>query len=939
MRYLSDKKNLKIFFCLGLISFWVNALLFAQTPPEYKIEAVLDTTNHTIKANQLITFTNDSKNPVSEVFFHIYPNRKYTEKEKAFLYRYAAYFKIKPFPDGFQSGGLKIGYIKTDAQNLNYDIEGSDQTILKVNLPKPLSPGASIKLKIAFEVAIPHAIGRFGWHKDIIALCRWYPMLSVLNEQGWCNWPSYPYHQPYFSDAANYKLKLTVPQNQTVIHTGLLKEETANSDGTKTVFLETEFPVRDFGLAVSASYKVYSLDFGGVKINSYYLAGTEFFAKKAAESSRDLMGFYTKKFGPYPYKEFSIAPVYLGYGGTQLSNLVFIDTRAYYLPRFLVRYFDFLIAHETGHQWLYNLVGSDECNQMWIDEGFNSYFILQYLEAKYGKDAKVMVLPEFLKPVIPNFSFRQGSIDRYVYTVKNGLDRPVLGSLSSFQEPSSIFSITYSKGSRVVAMLNYILGDEAFGRLMKRYFKEYRFKNISVGEIRRIAEEESKKDLKEFFKAWLNTKEFCDYAVKAVDKNKVVIEKIGAIAMPVQTKIMLKSGREVIDNWDGVSKEHRIILNDGDVVKSVYIDPETELLEPDKVNNHWPIPLNAQPVPLYFFAYEVPVFLPQDKYSWIFGPQVTEGLGFKTSFQRPNDFIAYASSGYNFDSANINSRAGYQIKHLFNRQLSAGVEVFKIDDTDGKENTQGLKGYLRQELWPVPYGLSQVNDQITLYFLRDTEIKNTYLLGLENINNLHYRKTDEAIIGLALNLDRSGTFPDPQMGWKFGAVQELAGHMFGGDEYFWRESFELTKYHSFIPSQTLATHFKIGWGTPDDKNLFQLGGPLGLRGYPRKSIEGAKAILANIEYRFPVLKDTHLRVLDNIINFSSLGGVVFFDAGKAWFNDFDKMDFKKDVGLGLRLGIDIAGFLENVILRLDFARAVRDKKEDNRVWFGINHAF
>ena len=447
------------FFLAGFLYF-ASGGAYAYQPPKYEIEARIDILKHTVSAKQKVTFTNNSDKPADALYFHIYPRRKYTQKEKDFILRYAAYFKVNPFPEGFQSGDLILKAVSGKGKGLTHSIEGEDQTILRVDLEGLLAPGESIEIGLDYQVVIPHSYGRFGWHKNIISLLRWYPMLSVLDNQGWHNYPFYPYHQPYFSEAADYSVKLTLPRDQVVIHSGLLKTESQNSDGTKTLSLESEHPLRDFGLSLSPEYKLESAEVEGVKINYYYLPGDDFYARKAIESAKDLMAFYAKEFTPYPYSEFNIAPVYLGYGGTQSSNLILIDTRAYHLPKFLVRYFDFLIAHETGHQWFYNLVGSDEYREMVIDEGINSYWILRYLENKYGEDAGVMVLPQALQWFIPNFSFLRAQTDRYGFAAKNGLDgSPVISDLSSFKEPSSIFSITYGKGSKIWDMLKSVMGD------------------------------------------------------------------------------------------------------------------------------------------------------------------------------------------------------------------------------------------------------------------------------------------------------------------------------------------------------------------------------------------------------------------------------------------------------------------------------------------------
>src|SRR3989338_6474378 len=287
----SKKNNSLSFLSVFSIIFVLCSVCFAYEYPKYEIEARVDTAGHIIRAKQKVTLVNNSDKAVKEAYFHIYPNRKYTEKEKRFISRYAAYFKVNLFPEGFQSGSIKINSVSSSGQSLKYQIEGEDQTILKVELEKEVVVGSSAVLELEYQVEIPHAYGRFGRNKNITSLLRWYPMLSVLDKEGWHNYPFYPYHQPYFSDAANYSVRLTVPREQIVIHSGVLKNQSENADGTKTLFLESELPLRDFGLALSPDYKVQSLDAGGIKINSYYLEGDDFYAQKAEEYARGLMEF------------------------------------------------------------------------------------------------------------------------------------------------------------------------------------------------------------------------------------------------------------------------------------------------------------------------------------------------------------------------------------------------------------------------------------------------------------------------------------------------------------------------------------------------------------------------------------------------------------------------------------------------------------------------
>lgn len=952
-KFSTQISNAKIkvspFVIYALYLFWMSNFgicnpVYAWEPPRYEIDAFVDTANHKITAKQKVSFTNNYEGQLNEIYFHIYPHRKYTEQEKEFILRYAGYFKIDPYPEGFQSGDLKIIAVKSNDKVLSYSVEGKDKTLLKVNLSNLLSPGQTVDLEIDFMVDIPHSYGRFGWHNDIITLIRWYPILSVYDEEGWHNYPFYIYHQPYFSQASFYKVKLTLPKREVVAHTGILKEEISNPKGTKTLILETGFPVRDFSLGISPDFKLFSLESDNIKINSFYLNGNAERSKQAAICARDLIHFYSRHFGSYPYKEFNIVPSFLGHGGHESSNLIFIDTRVYKLPHFLNRYFYFLISHETGHQWFYNIIGSNEYKETFLDEGLNSYWTIRYLEDKYGEDAYVMELPKVFKWFIPNFTFRDSMLARYIYMAKRGLDRPIIGELSSFQEPSSIFALTYGKGAGVIWALNSLLGEDKFLKVMQRYTQDFRFKNAKLKDLIRLCQEETAQDLSDFFRDWLYTDKSCDYAVKSVECDKVVLENRGKIQMPIETEIIFADGSQSFDSWDGKGGYRVISLPENRQVKKVNIDTKGALiLDIDQTNNHWSRDLNIKPVPLYFFAYEIPVFLPRDAMCLVFGPDFSsEGVGLKSSLQKPDDNIFYVSSSYDFNGEQVKTRLGYEFRHLFNKMLSLGFEIFSYESSNDKENLKGGKIFLRQELWPASYGITEINDHITIYLIRDREFEKSYLLsGLEDIEHLNYLKKDEAILGITAFLGRYGPYSDPDYGYKIIPTLESAGHFLGGKTSFWRTSVELDNYKSISASwaHKLASRIKFGWGESSDKVLFRLGGDEGLRGYGRKTIRGSRMLLGSLEYRARLISDCTLYLLDNIIHLENIQVVPFFDIGKAWRADFNDADFKKDAGLGFRFYVNLAGFLEKIVLRLDFAQAINEPKEKPHIWFSISHTF
>ena len=911
--------------------------------PVYTIQARLDAESRILHVRQTVTWTNPGPGPLKTLVFHVYPNRRYSRDEQDFMYRFGGYFKVNPFPEGFPVKTMDVLAVEAQGRSLAYEITGADQTLLNIRLPAPLEEGQTVEIDLEYTLFLPHAYGRYGWHGSIIKLSRWYPVLAVYQDGTWNTAPFFPFHRPFFSESARYDVSLDTPADYVVVHTGQKTREDVSGTRKKT-FLKTALPVREFTLALSPDFRVVEDTADGITVKSYYLPGRETAARRALADARDMMRYYTGLFGPLPYTDFSIAPVHLGYGGEQMGNMIFLDTRVYALPRFLDRYFDFLVSHETGHLWFYNLVGMDEFSQMWLEEGVNSYFVSEHLASKYGEEAEIPDYPRWMggfTGVLPRLTFKRTRDFRYLMLAKSGIDHPVIDNLSGFQEPSSIFSLTYGKGSRVLAMLRYYLGPEDFSRVFKRIFKEYRFANLDMKDFIMICEEESGQPLNWFFDQWLYKSGYLDVAVAGVTGRTITLKNRGSIQAPVPVEVTFADRSRKTFIWDSRQEAQTITLEGP--VRSAAVDPEGIFLDIDKTNNHWPRKYHFNPVPVYWGLYDIPLFLPDDGYNVVLGPEAADsGLGVKASLQKPYDWVTYAGTDYELGERLQHSRVGAQLKNVFRSPASAGFEFANVKDfDDGADDLASGKLYLRQELWPAAYGLLEDNDHWTLYLVRNQRLSDRHdaVPPREEDRQRDYSRREESIVGAALHLNRSGPYPDPRQGWKLDAACESAGHFWGADQYFYRTDAAFTVIHPLTPQTRVAARIKTGWGYPDNKELFYLGGMDGLRGYKRKDVRGANVLLGNLEYRFPLAPSARVAVADNLLGLDSLGGVIFFDAGQAWMSRFGEPGFKKDAGVGLRFKINIGSFLEQAVVRLDVARALGEAKQDTRFWLGVNHAF
>ncbi len=938
-------KKFKFLICIWLfvLIFFPSAKVFAFEDIRYDISAQFNPEEKSIRAHETVTFKNNSGQSLGEIYFRVYPNHKYSGEEKKELYEYATYFKVNPYPNGFDPGAFQIKAIQMTQprpEALSYAFEGDDQTLMRVALPQPLGNGESITMEIEFSLKIPHRIGRYGWHKNTFALNRWYPLLGVFDKTGWHKDPDYLLHMPYMSEAAFYRFKLNVPEDFIVALGCDEVNEERMSDGRKLISASSSQPLRELTLALSKDYHVYELQENGIKIQSFYFQKDKEYGRKAAEFAADLIRFYSKHFGSYPYKQFSIAPVYLGYGGSQNAGIIFIDLRAYEMPKFLIRYFDFLISHETGHQWWYSMVGTDEYRQVWLDEGFNTYWTQRYLENKYGTDAKIVVMPRWLEYFIPDPTFRRIRDYQYLYFARRGLDQSIVTELPSFYEPSLIFTMAYGKGSAVVRMFAAYVGEEKFSKIMRTYFQRYQYQNATIGDFIKVCEEVTGEDLKWFFDEWLYGTGLCDYALRR-QKGKLVLEKLGRVTMPVETKLEFQDGTQEIISSSGKERSETIDIPKDKKLKSASLDYEEKLLDIDRVNNHLPRKLDVKFVPIYLWLYDYPLFLKEDAYNWVTGPSFSAyGLGLRTSFQKPDDYIVYAASHYQLNSSAVNSSVGFEKMGFLHQYMSWGAEFFNRDSkNDEEDDLRWYKLYIRREL-SLGEGFFEPASHLTFYLLHNWSLGNSGFLGsAEDAKSLRYRQKQETIFGVAFYDSHAGSLPDPSTGYKLVATGEVAGHILNGSDAFSRVVLEFDKYIGLFDDHKLAIRLKGAGGIPKNKYLFYLGSDTELRGYDFKDIKGSSMLLASFEYRFPLIKDIDARLPYNIFNLDKVQGVLFFDTGSAWFNEFNEPGFKKDVGFGLRFYFNIAGAAEKFALRLDIAYPLSSEEKDTHVWVGINQAF
>lgn len=200
------------------------------------------------------------------------------------------------------------------------------------------------------------------------------------------------------------------------------------------------------------------------------------------ELSRRALEFFTARIGPYPFEKLANVQATGFEGGTEYASAIFYGEHGVNSGRGPV-------VHEIAHQWWGNSVTERDWDDVWLSEGFATYFALLFTEHDEGRDAFVDGVTR--------------TRERVLQLERKLPDTPVvLRNWPQTGEPNN--GLVYQKGAWVLHMLRAEVGTELFWKAIREYYRRYRDQNASTAELRAVFEQVSGKPLDWFFAQWLN---------------------------------------------------------------------------------------------------------------------------------------------------------------------------------------------------------------------------------------------------------------------------------------------------------------------------------------------------------------------------------------------------------------------------------------------------
>jgi len=205
-----------------------------------------------------------------------------------------------------------------------------------------------------------------------------------------------------------------------------------------------------------------------------------------AVPTRHVMQFYSDYVGPYAYEKLANIQANSVGGGMEAASAIFYGDRSVTGERSVG--WRNVVIHEIAHQWFGNAVTEYDWNDVWLSEGFATYFTLLFREHAYGRDDFVDGLKQARTRV---YNFYRDNPDYRI--VHENLDD--MGRVTT--------SNTYQKGAWTLHMLRNLIGDEAWWTGIQDYYLTYFNGNATTDDFREAMERASGMDLRDFFHQWL----------------------------------------------------------------------------------------------------------------------------------------------------------------------------------------------------------------------------------------------------------------------------------------------------------------------------------------------------------------------------------------------------------------------------------------------------
>lgn len=456
---------------------------------------------------------------------------------------------------------LSVTSAKQGTTNLTFDQNGNNEIV--VTLPTQANSGTSTTIEITYSGAPPvNGFAAFAAENHAGT-----PVMWTLSEPfGARDW--WPCKQDLNDKMNSVDFYITAPAQYTSVANGLEQSAIANGDGTKTTHFFHNYPIPAYLVAFAVTNYQTFTQTAGIEtpfpiVNYIYPENYSSATTQLAETL-PIMNLFETLFEPYPFKNEKYGHAQFGWGGGMEHTTV----------SFMGSFGRSLIAHELGHQWFGDKITCGSWNDIWLNEGFAEYLSGLVVENLDGDDS----FTAWKNTKINNITSQPSGAVYLTDTEATNVNR--------------IFSsrLTYNKGSMVVNMLRFKLGDEAFFLGMRNYLADadLAYKYAVSTDLQEHLEIVYGGSLDEFFNDWLYNQGYPTYTIIAQNfgagQAKITVNQtqshpsVSFFEMPVPIRLLGAGGQTFDTVVNNTTNGQQFIVSVPFVVTGVQFDPKRNII-------------------------------------------------------------------------------------------------------------------------------------------------------------------------------------------------------------------------------------------------------------------------------------------------------------------------------------------------------------------------
>jgi aminopeptidase N len=400
------------------------------------------------------------------------------------------------------------------------------------------------------------------------------------------NWPNRVHHWIPSLDhpSAKAPVSFTVyaPQRYQVVANGRLVTMTGNAGTSLWEFQERKaIPPYCMIVAVNQGAIIDAPDKSVTNLFYNVPHRDAEYAPKGFSSAAPSLAYFSQTIAPYPYEKLALIVGATQFGGMENSGAIVFTSTMFNLrsnekmsARFgIPQRLESLVAHEIAHQWFGDSLTQSTWADLWLSEGFATYFAALFIEKHDGEDA----FREYMHGQAQTYFAYEKQTNAPVHDTQTQ-------NLMQLLNPNN-----YEKGAWVLHMLRKRLGDEAFFRGLRSFYNAHASGNATTEDLRAALEKSSGKNLRTFFARWIygSGHPVYDWSSQATEmrngSNSVTIvlkqTQAGApFSDPVPVTVT-SEGKTTSLTLSPKGKVATVTVRTGKVPLSIQIDPEDTLLK------------------------------------------------------------------------------------------------------------------------------------------------------------------------------------------------------------------------------------------------------------------------------------------------------------------------------------------------------------------------